>query len=75
LNRSAFRFPQPACNLPFDGERYVSGVLGDASSGDIQSEHYHRYLFAIQFCAGKDVLDIAVRVMAAFVLARPPKAL
>jgi lipopolysaccharide biosynthesis protein/ubiquinone/menaquinone biosynthesis C-methylase UbiE len=59
LNRSAFRFPQPACNLPFDGERYVSGLLGDASSGDIQSEHYHRYLFAIQFCAGKDVLDIA----------------
>ncbi len=45
--------------MQFDGERYVSGLLGDASSGDIQSEHYHRYLFALRFCVGKDVLDIA----------------
>lgn len=59
MNRSAFRFPQPASTLAFDGERYVSGLLGNASSGDIQSEHYHRYLFAIQYCDGKDVLDIA----------------
>ncbi len=59
MNRSAFRFPQPTDGLAFDGERYVSGLLGDATSGDIQSEHYHRYLFALRFCEGKDVLDIA----------------
>jgi lipopolysaccharide biosynthesis protein/ubiquinone/menaquinone biosynthesis C-methylase UbiE len=59
LNRTAFRFPQPVNALRFDGERYVSGLLGNATSGDIQSEHYHRYLFALRFCSGKDVLDIA----------------
>ena len=59
MNRSAFRFPKPAEPLGFDGERFVSGLLGNALSGDIESEHYHRYLFALQFCGGKDVLDIA----------------
>ena len=53
-NRSAFLFRQPETPLPFDGERYVSGI-----TGDIQTEHYHRYLFALRFCAGMDVLDIA----------------
>lgn len=33
--------------------------MGDVSSGDIQSEHYHRYLFALSFCTDKDVLDVA----------------
>lgn len=28
-------------------------------SGEIRHEHIHRYLFAAQFCARKDVLDIA----------------
>ncbi len=59
MNRSVFRFPSPASSLGFDGERYVSGLLGDISSGDIQSEHYHRYLLALGHCAGKDVLDVA----------------
>lgn len=59
LNQMAFRFPQPGTVMRFDGERYVSGFLGEPSWGDIQSEHYHRYLFALQFCAGKDVIDIA----------------
>ena len=59
LNRTAYRFPQPADPLSFNGERYVSGLLGNADSGDIQSEHYHRYLFALRFCHDKDVLDIA----------------
>jgi SAM-dependent methyltransferase len=27
--------------------------------GQIESEHYHRYLLAREFCRGKDVLDIA----------------
>jgi lipopolysaccharide biosynthesis protein/SAM-dependent methyltransferase len=45
--------------MDFDGERFVTGLVGDISSGDIQSEHYHRYLFALQFCIEKDVLDVA----------------
>ena len=40
--------------MDFTGERYVSSL-----SGPIQHEHYHRYLLAAQFCAGRDVLDIA----------------
>ena len=59
MNRTAYHFPQPADALGFDGERYVSGLLGNADSGDIQSEHYHRYLFALRFCHDRDVLDIA----------------
>lgn len=51
---SNFRFPSPVAKLEETGERYISGVLGD-----IQNEHYHRYLFALRYCTGKDVLDIA----------------
>ena len=40
--------------LPFTGERFDPGL-----SGEIVHEHLHRYLWALQFCAGKDVLDIA----------------
>jgi glycosyltransferase involved in cell wall biosynthesis/SAM-dependent methyltransferase len=40
--------------LKFTGERYTS-----AASGEIKHEHYHRYLFSLQFCHGKTVLDIA----------------
>jgi SAM-dependent methyltransferase len=54
LSRSVFSFPNPRSPLRADGERYVSGILGD-----IQSEHYHRYLFALSYCTGKDVLDVA----------------
>lgn len=49
-----FRFPSPDESMAFTGERYVSGLVGE-----IQHEHYHRYLFALQFCSGKDVLDVA----------------
>jgi len=49
-----FRFPSPDESMAFTGERYVSGLVGE-----IQHEHYHRYLFALQFCDGKDVLDVA----------------
>lgn len=51
---SIFRFPTPRETMPFTGERYVSGLVGQ-----IQHEHYHRYLFALAFCADKDVLDVA----------------
>ncbi|MDF8358660.1 class I SAM-dependent methyltransferase [Ensifer adhaerens] len=47
-------YRRPARDLPFDGERFTS-----AASGSIEHEHIHRYLFALQFCAGKRVLDIA----------------
>jgi 2-polyprenyl-3-methyl-5-hydroxy-6-metoxy-1,4-benzoquinol methylase len=38
----------------FSGERLTS-----AMSGQVEIEHYHRYLLARDFCAGRDVLDIA----------------
>ncbi|MDZ5650611.1 glycosyltransferase [Nitrospirillum sp. BR 11828] len=53
-NRIAFKFPEPKKAMEFTGERYVSGLVGD-----IQHEHYHRYLFSLRYCAGKDVLDVA----------------
>ncbi len=40
--------------LQFTGERYVPEL-----SGDIELEHFHRYLLAKQVVAGKTVLDIA----------------
>ena len=46
--------PLPAEHQTFTGERYTSGL-----SGAIRHEHHHRYLFAAQFCVGRDVLDVA----------------
>ena len=40
--------------LPFTGERFIP-TLG----GNIMLEHFHRYMFALEFVAGCDVLDIA----------------
>lgn len=40
--------------LRFTGERYVPSV-----DGEIRLEHVHRYAWALQFCHGRDVLDIA----------------
>jgi ubiquinone/menaquinone biosynthesis C-methylase UbiE/chromosome segregation ATPase len=40
--------------MSFTGERYVPGV-----SGDIESEHLHRYALAAAVAVGRDVLDIA----------------
>jgi SAM-dependent methyltransferase len=39
---------------PFTGER-----LTGATSGAVQVEHYHRYLFARALCRDRDVLDVA----------------
>jgi SAM-dependent methyltransferase len=39
---------------PFTGERMTSSV-----AGQIQIEHYHRYLHASSLCVGLDVLDVA----------------
>ena len=54
MNRTVFKFPSPSQPMPFDGERYTSGV-----EGSIQREHYHRYLFALHYCVNKHVLDVA----------------
>ncbi len=48
------RFGSQHADDLFSGERYVPQV-----QGPIQYEHYHRYLFALKLCEGKDVLDIA----------------
>src|ERR1700722_15129763 len=40
--------------LPWTGERLVPSL-----NGDIVLEHLHRYAFAADLVAGKDVLDIA----------------
>ncbi len=41
-------------DLRFTGERFT----GEAT-GEIAHLHWHRYLFALQFCDGRDVLDVA----------------
>jgi glycosyltransferase involved in cell wall biosynthesis/SAM-dependent methyltransferase len=46
--------PTPEHPMHFTGERYTPGV-----QGEIEHEHLHRYLFALQLCTGKDVLDVA----------------
>lgn len=43
-----------ASDLPFTGERFIPGIVGD-----IELEHMHRYIVARQLARGKVVLDIA----------------
>jgi hypothetical protein len=40
--------------MEWTGERYVTSV-----GGEIEFEHTHRYLFAMQFAEGAMVLDVA----------------
>lgn len=40
--------------LTYTGERFIPGL-----DGNIELEHYHRYLLAAEYVEGKDVLDIA----------------
>jgi SAM-dependent methyltransferase len=49
-------FPREAAvnPQPFTGERLTASV-----HGQIELEHYHRYLFARGFCRDRDVLDVA----------------
>lgn len=51
---SVAEFSLPEERLEFTGERYVSG-----HKGQTQNAHHHRYLFALEFCKNKDVLDVA----------------
>jgi SAM-dependent methyltransferase len=49
-------FPREAAANPepFTGERLTASV-----HGQVELEHYHRYLFARAFCRDRDVLDVA----------------
>ena len=40
--------------LPFSGERLTAAL-----AGQVEIEHYHRYLLAREYCRGLDVLDVA----------------
>ena len=53
-DKKTFRVPLPKTGLEFTGERCTTLV-----EGEVLHEHLHRYFFALQFCQGKDVLDIA----------------
>ena len=39
---------------PFTGERLTASI-----HGQVEIEHYHRYLFCRGFCRDRDVLDVA----------------
>jgi SAM-dependent methyltransferase len=49
-------FPREAAANPepFTGERLTASI-----HGQVELEHYHRYLFARGFCRDRDVLDVA----------------
>jgi glycosyltransferase involved in cell wall biosynthesis/SAM-dependent methyltransferase len=51
---TVFTLPRGKQTLEFTGERFTP-----EQSGPIAHEHLHRYLFALQFCEGKRVLDVA----------------
>ena len=54
MKNSLIKIPQPKNPLPFTGARYTSAV-----AGQIEHEHLHRYLFALDFCHGAAALDVA----------------
>ncbi|WP_051356372.1 class I SAM-dependent methyltransferase [Azorhizobium doebereinerae] len=49
IHREAAAQPQD-----FSGERLTASI-----SGQVEIEHYHRYLLAREFCRDKDVIDVA----------------
>lgn len=46
--------PENLSALPWTGERFIPGV-----TGQVEMEHLHRYIAAMQLCSQQDVLDIA----------------
>lgn len=54
VDDAAVVLPRPEEPLEFTGERFVPGC-----EGEIEHEHYHRYLFARELAEGRDVLDVA----------------
>lgn len=51
---TVFTLPRAEAALEFTGERFTP-----EQPGPIAHEHLHRYLFALQFCEAKRVLDVA----------------
>ena len=49
-----FRKPTPSIQLSWTGERLTSGALGE-----VEIEHFHRYLLARELTRGLDVIDVA----------------
>lgn len=49
-----FKRPVPSQPQEFTGERFTT-----EATGQIETEHYHRYFLAREYCRDKDVLDIA----------------
>jgi lipopolysaccharide biosynthesis protein/ubiquinone/menaquinone biosynthesis C-methylase UbiE len=49
-----FKIPQIESKLDLTGERFITQWRGQ-----IELEHFHRYLFAAEYCKDKSVLDIA----------------
>src|ERR1700712_2790399 len=49
IRREAAKVP-----ATFSGERLTASI-----SGQVEIEHYHRYLLAREFCRGRDVIDVA----------------
>ena len=48
--------------MQFTGERFIPGIDDPRTAADhrtLACEHWHRYLYATQFAAGKAVLDVA----------------
>ena len=54
MKPAPIRIPQPKEPLPFTGERFTSALWGQ-----LHHEHFHRYLFVLEFCRGAEVLDVA----------------
>jgi 2-polyprenyl-3-methyl-5-hydroxy-6-metoxy-1,4-benzoquinol methylase len=54
MKMNKIKLPTPTRQHEFTGERLVLGV-----GLDIEHEHYHRYVWAADMCAGKTVLDVA----------------
>jgi SAM-dependent methyltransferase/glycosyltransferase involved in cell wall biosynthesis len=53
------RMPKFKLPVDTDGIQQTSERFHVGQRGEIEFEHYHRYLFASQFCNGRDVLDVA----------------
>jgi hypothetical protein len=50
MKMNKIKLPTPTRQHEFTGERLVLGV-----GLDIEHEHYHRYVWAADMCAGKTV--------------------
>jgi len=54
-----YEFDQPGEPFEFTGERYTPDAGDPALDRTVQHEHLHRYLFALGYCVGRRVVDVA----------------